>query len=244
VSAQLARLGEAIDAAVASGKLTAAVRDRFAALATRLHAETSAEFERVLLAARETLRPLTTGRAARETASLLDDLVALRGEIAGRASARGSGLEPVLRSLDALIERIDAGRIQNVRGFEVAYQFLEIPVRRESGIDRVQVHFFEDGRSAADDETKSHTVVLDLELSQLGAIWIHLQTIGEACTCVIRATSDSAVHALDEAAPSLSESLQSAGYGRVQVRAEAWEGDRVSALANMASRFAGFDAHA
>ncbi len=244
VAMQLGQLVESLDAAVTSGKLMAGVRDQFLAAMDRFAAETSAEFARALDAARASLRGRPSDARPAGERALLDDLLALRNEIAAHRASLGSSADPVLRAIDPLVERFEAARMQNVRGFEAPYQFLEVPFPRASGFERGQVHFFGDESRGSVLRDRVQTVVLDLELSRLGSLWIQLQTIGEACSCLIRASAEPARHAIDEAAPALEESLRAAGYGGARVRAEAWDGDRVTALAAMASRFSGFEANA
>jgi hypothetical protein len=241
-----AQLAEALDAAVSSGRLPAAVRDRFAALAGRMLAQNAAEFERAIAAARELLRghrgSVPAARVASE-GSLLDELLTLREQVTSR-SGKGSHLDTVLKGIDALIERVDTARTQNVRGFEMPYQFMEIPLARQTGFDRAQVHFFGDESSRATGEARAHSVVLDLELSQLGPVWIALHAAGNTCACVMRVASDTARRTLSDASPALEDALRNAGYAGATVRTEAWDGDRTSALVSMSARFAGFEARA
>ncbi len=246
LGAALAQLADAIDVAVTSGRLPAAIREQFAAMAGRMLAENTAEFERVVAAARELLRghgTATQSPRGNADASLLDELIALREQILSRG-AGGSQIDHVLKTIDALVERFDAARMQNVRGFETPYQFIEVPLAKQTGFNRAQVHFFGDESRGAAGKPGAHSVVLDLDLSQLGPVWIALLATGRTCACVMRIASDAARQALSDAAPSLEDALRAAGYDGATVRAESWDGDRVAALVSMSSRFAGFEASA
>lgn len=247
LGAAAARLAEAASVAVASGRLPAAVSKQISTVAGRMLAENAAEFERAIRDARDILagRPPVTHAADRlHDKSLVGDLIALREQMQAHPRAASTQTDAVIRAIDTLLERLDNGRMQNVRGFEAPYQFLEIPLSAQTGFDRAQIHFFGDESSNSPREAKSHSIVLDLELSQLGPIWIALHATGQSCACVLRVESESAREALSEASPALQQALRAAGYDGATVRTEPWDGDRVSALAAMSARFAGFEATA
>jgi hypothetical protein len=174
--------------------------------------------------------------AARATAgrALLEELLALRDQVTSRIGSR-SHLDSLLKPIDALIERVDAARTQNVRGFEMPYQFMEIPLAKQTGFDRAQVHFFGDESKRGPGKANSHSVILDLELSQLGPVWIALHAAGNACACVMRVASDVARQRLNDGSPELEGALRNAGYAGATVRTEAWDGDRVNALTAMSA---------
>jgi hypothetical protein len=242
---QFARLAELIDSAVAAGRLPAEMGARLRALARRMQGESAEDFHRLLLSARDALRGAASPRPALAPArdpSIADELVALRDLVAARRETLGPAGDALIKSLDALIQRFDAGRMQNVRGFELPYQFLEIPLHQSSGFDRAQVHFFGDESGRRESEPNSTTVVLDLELSRLGSLWIMLHAAGGTCRCVIRASSDSARRTLEDASPLLEAVLRSAGYSSATVQSEPWDGDRIAALSGLSRRFAGFEA--
>jgi flagellar hook-length control protein FliK len=87
-------------------------------------------------------------------------------------------------------------------------------------------------------------VVVDLHLTNLGSMWITIQSSGTTCNCAIRTDNAAARGALDEGAPVLEAGLRRAGFAAAQVRTEAWDGDRVSAAAALFAQTAAFEAEA
>jgi hypothetical protein len=248
IGAQLARVAMLMEAAIAAGSLPAALGDKLRTIIRRLQAETADEFLRVVASVRESLRgrgPEAAHAARRDAAggaSLLDDLVSLRDEVLARIDRTGTPGDAVLKSLDSLIERFEAARLPNIRGFEAPYQFIAIPLSNRTGFERAQVHFFGDESRRGAGEPAHHAVVFDLDLSRLGSLWIVVQASGAGCSCVIRATLDAARRALADAAPSLEDALRSVGYAGASVRAEPWDGDRIAALTGMMGRLSSFEA--
>lgn len=246
----LARLLPMVQAHAAEGpappEQTAVLRSAVQAM----DAETPDEFRRAIEVARELIgvrgeRAIV--RAQGESAAprtLLDDFATIRDHVNARTTT-ADGRE-LVRAMDTLADRISANTLQNIRSFDAPYQFFAIPFSPRTGIEHAQVHVLgRDGRGGGGGSGReAHLVVIDLHMTNLGSMWIAIQSTGMACTCSIRTSSDVARAAIDEGAPLLEESLRRAGFAAAQVRTEPWDGDRVGAAAALFAQAASFEAEA
>ena len=139
-----------------------------------------------------------------------------------------------------LTQRLTAGEAQQLHGLERPYAFLDLPVRLLDGFRHGQVHFLNDGATTSGEAQTR--VVLDLELTKLGPVWVALSCRGSTCHCQVRALPD-VRPAIAEDGDALREALSSAGYTAV-VQVAAWEGNRVEALAAWLQPSAGLDTRA
>lgn len=246
VGRALARLLPLMDGQPAEESVPAERTANLRAAIQAMDAETPEEFRRAIEIARELIgaradRPMTRASGdSPSSRSLLENLVTLRDALAARA-ATTDGREAV-RTIDAALERFGATTLQNVRSFEMPYQFFAIPFLPSTGIEHAIVHLVgRDGRGPGGGR-ETHSVVVDLQLTNLGALWIAIQSTGTACSCVIHAESDMARDAIDVGAPVLEEGLRRAGFAAAQVRTEPWDGDRVTAAAALFSQTGSFEA--
>lgn len=142
---------------------------------------------------------------------------------------------------DSALDRLDGRALQQLHALESSYVFAELPAPFQEDFSSVHLHWFRGGRSGEDE---SDHVVLDLNVSQLGDLWIALRTGAGYCRCVIRAASEHAVSALNADAGTLESALGNAGYGTARVVVERWDGDRLAAAADLMRGGAGLDASA
>lgn len=142
-------------------------------------------------------------------------------------------------------ERATGGELQNLRGLDQNYHFMELPLSESQGFHRAQIHtFHEKGSTGRSSGGTMHHTVLDIDTTRLGALWVALQSAGDQCNCQFR-VEDADVAALIEAqAPTLEAALAAAGYGRVSVSATQWEGDREAALIAMLAPYQKLDLEA
>ncbi len=143
------------------------------------------------------------------------------------------------RAAGRLTQRLTASEAQQLHGLERPYAFLDLPVRLLDGFRHGQVHFLNEGAAASGEGMTR--VVLDLDLTNLGPVWVALSCRGSACQCAVRALPQ-AQAALAEDGETLRAALASAGY-QAAVRVEAWDGNRVDALAALLQPPAGLDTH-
>ena len=145
-----------------------------------------------------------------------------------------------------ILDRVSGAQIQNLRGLEQPYLFMELPMTKDAPIQHGQIHVFSDSRGTGHNaiDPKQASVVLDLSTTRLGDLWIHLQTSQGICRCSFRATQQETVTAIQGTASELVENLQSAGYGATQVQATLWDGNRLREAADLMRRFSGFSANA
>ncbi len=243
----LARLLPAVDAHAAERPLPPAQTEVLRAAVQSLDAETPDEFRRAIETARGLIgargeTPMTRAHGENGAPrSLLDDLMAIREHLNARTTT-ADGRE-IVRTIDTLADRFSANTLQNVRSFDAPYQFFAIPFSPRTGIEHAQVHVIgRDGRGGGGSGREAHTIVIDLQLSNLGSMWITIQSAGTACNCSIRTSNDAARSVIDDGAPSLEEGLRRAGFTAAQVRTEAWDGDRVGAAAALFAQTGSFEA--
>jgi hypothetical protein len=141
---------------------------------------------------------------------------------------------------ERVLDRLTGQQLQNTRGIEHAYHFLEIPAAPGGPFSSIQMHVFGEGEGRGRRFDRNTNVVLDLSTTRLGDLWINLTLCGgdeRACLCAIRTTDPAAADALAREADDLTQALQGAGYANAQVRVERWEGDRLQETANLMQRF-------
>ncbi len=149
------------------------------------------------------------------------------------------------KALDATLERLVGGQLQNLHSPESNYFFLELPFPPDAIISHAQLHFFGEGNGdSTQSNLESSTLVMDLTTSQLGDLWITLRTTSGECDCQIRATSPEAHALLSQDTTTLETALTAAGYDPVRVSIGEWNGDRVAELAGIMRRFSGLDLNA
>lgn len=136
------------------------------------------------------------------------------------------------------LDRLDGASVQNLRGIEHPYAFLELPMPPDGPIRHAQVHFFSRGRGSGSDHA---LVALDLDTTRLGGLWITLFAAAGQCNCHFHATEQGAVDAIGAAADELAIALGEAGYANPRVAASLWDGDRLAAAAEFLECFDGVD---
>ena len=189
-------------------------------------------------------RAIEEGRLEMLPALFREDLraqvAALRGNAALLAYLRGTRR---LREFEEIIQRItdrlSGGEMQKLRSLEQPYHFIEIPVAPESGLTRAQIHFFGDGAAGAKGAAGENSVVLDLELTRLGALWVALRQTAAHCDCRVQSASPPVRKALEAAREELEDGLVAAGYRTARVSVVPWNGDRIGAVAALMDRFGG-----
>lgn len=250
--ATLAKLVPLLDAQVAEGRMPTAVAARFRAVIASMDAETPDEFRRAVELARETIGsriPQDVNSAARRdqgpTAERLMEEILYSRERASMRPATADSREFV-RVADSFLDRANTFNLQNIRAFDVPYQFFAIPFSPRTGIEHAQVHVLgrERGGSGGGAGREAYLVAIDLHLTNLGSMWITIQSSGSTCNCAIRTDNDVARGAIDAGAPMLEAGLRRAGFAAAQVRSEAWDGDRVNAAAVLFAQTASFEAEA
>lgn len=251
---QLGRLVAVLEQAAASAALSPNTIAHVRTLARQFRAETAGEFQNAVRAARDTVgRPLEhrlaaliahgQGRSAAPVRQhLVAELMQLRQDPAVRGALEQAGLwREFAETAEGVLERLQGARLQNVRAHEMPYQFIELPMGPETGIEHAQVHFFGDESGGGIGGKRAHLVVLDLQMSRLGGLWVAVQSTGTNCHCVMRVESGAAREALDADANHLRDAIKRAGFAAVRVQTEAWDGDRLSAAAALMSRMDRFE---
>ena len=183
---------------------------------------------------------------------------ALRGDLRAQLSRirDESGLRELLRdngqlarfeqAVQRVSERLTGTHLQNLHGLDQQYAFLQIPFTPGNVLREARLHLFadHDARGTGRFDPQASSVVLDLETSRLGDLWIELGLTGSACRCRLRATSEKAALALETAAGELETTLAEAGYPHSTVTVGLWNGDRLGATAELLGRFGGMEVEA
>lgn len=253
---ELAQLQQIVAGAVEARAVPESVLTNLAAAVRTLQLEPGAsirEMVQALLKQTSDPSPETRLAHALRAGGLIEEDAAalmrtLRGQLAElrdhgglqRFAAR-QGLGEALRSLTGgLIDRLQGGALQNLRGLEQPYQFAELFFSPDSPFQRAQLHIFGEGggknwRHARD----RAAVVLDLDSRALGPLWINLSIRARRCQCTIRASNGPAVQALRNEAGGLREALAGAGYPGALLRVQPWDGNRLGETLALMQRFTG-----
>lgn len=146
------------------------------------------------------------------------------------------------RAVERVIERLQQGQLQELRGLEQPYVFVQLPFPQDSGIVHGQMHVIGDGRGR--DQGQGQVVVLDLATTALGDLWIRLESLGPTCRCNLKTSSAEAIPLLEGAAAELQDALAQAGYAQSAVQVDLWEASRVDEVADLMRRFGGLNVSA
>ncbi len=241
MSTDLQTLATAMNEAAQAGVLPQQVADSFALQTGALLFAGGSELHAILQAGRRAGRTLE-GRLARavESGRLADTLAEIEGDLRALLMRvqkeesfvrhlRGDGrLRGFQETVTRVLERLTGAALQNLRGLEIPYVYLEIPTLEQSGFHRLQMHFLGEGDSKGRHlDPRNCTVALDLSLSRLGDLWLVLKVLEGYCTCLIRAAEAQALDALRAEEDELVEALAAAGFDAARVRFEPWSGDRL-----------------
>lgn len=146
----------------------------------------------------------------------------------------------VLRVVEQITDRIAGSQIQNTRAFEFPYLFLELPCDGEGPISQGHVHFFGDRNGNGQHiDRQNATIVLDLNTTRLGDLWIQLESHGTECACQFRVTSEAVRDALRAESESLKSDLTALGYEQTHITFDLWDGDRLRELGERFGRVSG-----
>ncbi len=195
-------------------------------------------------------RSLRSGHGRELAADLKEDLKAqlsrLLGDRALTKFAESVGKRGAFdAAIKALVSRLSARDLQNLRALEHPYLFFEVPFGPKAPLRRALVHFFGESRRRRgrdrDIDFRNASVVLDLSTSKLGDIWVTLEAHGGRCRCRFRAERRETLAIIQEASPSLSSALKAAGYEDAIVETSEWRGDRLSETARWMRTLSGID---
>jgi len=154
-------------------------------------------------------------------------------------------LEPFKALAQRFQERATGVDLQNLRGLDQSYQFLELPVGEAHGFHRAHVHNFQEKSGQGKEGGPAvYRTVLDLETTQLGALWISLQRTGNQCACQFRVADPEVAALLESEGPTLKAALTEAGFTSVSVSTLVWDGNREDALIRMLAPFQKLDLEA
>lgn len=244
--------------AAGAGALSQRVADSFALLVSTLIVAGDRDLRAVLNQWRRGGRTIEGRLALAVQSGQLDDILAeIDGDLRGLLMrvrheetfmrflrAQGAGRE-FQEAADRVLERLTGAALQNLRGLEQPYVFLELPVLEETGLHRLQVHFMgERGARGKRFDPDNCMVAIDVSLSRLGDLWIVLKLVEGRCSCFIRAVDDERLDALRREEAGFLESLKAAGFEGAGVRFGLWEGDRLREVSAFVQQHSGVDMRA
>ncbi len=142
---------------------------------------------------------------------------------------RGDGrLRAFQETAEEVLERLTGAALQNLRGLEHPYLFVEVPTTPETGFHRLQLHFMsERGAAGKRFDIRNCTAVIDISLSELGDLWIVLKLVEGQCSCLVRAASTEGLERLRHEEAGFAASLGAAGFHGAQVRFALWDANRL-----------------
>jgi hypothetical protein len=256
LAADLAAIRGQVEQAARSGSVTPAKADALVALLSHLLASETSDLtaimrrwaQRMGSSVEARLAGLAQGGTPEEVAHAL--ATDLRGVLMGLLAdeelgsyLRESGAWRAFEEAVArVLGRLSGAHLQNLRGTNVPYMFLELPFEGAGGITHGQIHVMGegDGGNASFDKFPV-TVVLDLSTSQLGDLWISLTIAQGRCTCTIRTVEERVATFIEARRGELAEGLADVGFGETVVQARMWNGNRMEEAARMLSRYQGID---
>ncbi len=257
-SQDLQLLQSLVSEGAASGGIPQAVADEFTALVTQFMVAEDGDIAEVLQQwGRSSGRSLEARLAqALATGDLNEFLDQAEGDLRSSLSRfRQEGdivrylqgknqLRTFQGAVDRVLNRLTGAQLQNMRGVDLPYAFLELPAMDGTGLQRAQIHVFGEGRGERRFDPRNATVAMDLSLTRLGDIWVSLTVVRGHCACRFRATRPEVVEAIEAEADALRGALTEAGYAGVQVQAGLWSGQRLDDVAGLMRRFSGLNVKA
>ncbi|MCP4641391.1 MAG: flagellar hook-length control protein FliK [bacterium] len=241
-----------------AGALPQGLADTFSNVISRLLIDDPAKLLETLQQWARSGAPIEARMALALASGNVDELFEQLGQDLRGLLDRVNESEPLLRFLrnagqlrgfrDAMgrvLDRLAGQDVQNLRGLQTSYQFMELPISPESPFQRVQVHVLGDqGGKKREFDAQNASVLIDVSSTRLGDLWVTLSVAAGRCACAFRATEQPTVDAIEADASELREALDAVGYPGSQVTAHLWNGDRLSELAALAQRFQGTDLQA
>ena len=248
----------AVNDAARAGALTQTLADNFGLLVSTLVFAGDRDLRALLQAWRRSGRTIEGRLAMAMQSGRLDEVLAevesdlrgllmrVRNEEPFLRFLRGEGrLRAFQEAADRVLDRFTGSALQNLRGLEQPYVFMEIPALPNTGLERLQLHFLgERGGGGRRIDPRNCTVAIDLSLTRLGDLWILLRVVEGQCSCLVRASDAAAVEALQAEEAGFVESLKDAGFENAQVRFGLWEGDRLRQVGQLMQQHGHMDMRA
>ncbi len=171
--------------------------------------------------------------------TLRQEIAQLRGNEAWLAYIRASGqLKQFTRVAEQILEHLEGSALQQIHRLEIPYVYLEVPLGYASGFHWAHVHWFGANNTRQQIEKNNSTIVLDLNLSNVGEIWIMLRTVADQYLCRFRVREQTLVTAIEEIQEELGQALSKAGFPGTHIQTTLWDGDRAAAMGEMFQRSA------
>lgn len=142
-------------------------------------------------------------------------------------------------AVDVLQDQSAGQHLQNARSSDVPYVFLNLPLGPD--IQRAQLHILGRESSGGENGKSEGSVILDLQLSKLGNVWMEMKHRDDWCACRFHVESESIAGVILDASESLAERLRRGHFSDVSVQATTEEHDRLSALADLLAPLSGLD---
>lgn len=142
-------------------------------------------------------------------------------------------------AVDVLQDQSAGQHLQNARSSDVPYVFLNLPLG--SDIQRAQLHVLGRESSGGENGKGEGSVILDLQLSNLGNVWMEMKHRDDSCVCRFHVESDSVAGVILDASEALTERLRKGHFSDVSVQATTEQHDRFSALVDLLAPLSGLD---
>ena len=162
----------------------------------------------------------------------------LRGNEAWLAYIRStSQMKQFSQLAERILDHLEGQALQQLHRHELPYHYLEIPLGEQSGFHWAHVHYF-GGNPTQPNAIKADncTIVMDLNLSKLGEVWVMIRNVAEQCSCQFRVRETDIAEAIASQTETLQQSLSKAGFPGTQIQTRIWDGDRAAALGELFQR--------
>jgi hypothetical protein len=134
----------------------------------------------------------------------------------------------------SMLDLLDGIQLANFRGMNYPYIFMELPLPSDSFFQRAQLHVMsESSDDAEEEEQRVDSVVIDLNTTMLGEMWIRLQRMGDTCQCQIQMVENDSISVVSAARGKLQAALKEHGYEAVSISVEPMEIGRIEQLVHL-----------
>ena len=256
LSRSFTALFAALQTAVEAGVLPASTLEALRNLVKQFQAADDADLKGALTRAARSgstslesriLSALDSGQAAQVATLLREDLRGLLLQVKSDGAlaeflSGTRGAAEFNEAADRILDRLNGALLQNTRGLDQPYRFVELSQLPGGFVESAQIHFFSDGsRSGSEGESGVSMAVLDVSLTNLGDLWVSLRAFDGHCDCRLKATASSVAALIEEHAHELESGIAAAGYRSASVVASEWDGDRFGAVASLFRPYAGLN---
>ncbi|MGC8739464.1 MAG: hypothetical protein ACP5UA_12585 [Candidatus Hydrogenedens sp.] len=133
------------------------------------------------------------------------------------------------KSLDSLFSKLTTNQILNLNNAQYNYLVFELPFSIQDGFSRVCIHtlYSKKDEHGKGKKPKYAIIAFDIELINMGKMWIELCWLEEALECVFRIAEEKTQKVCNQFMSELESSFKVLGLKNVNIHVHKWDGNRV-----------------